>query len=98
MSRVDFSNFFEIAGIASYSIEGIGLLFALRFDYLKVNSCRQFRRTYFAILSFTVVVYFFFTVSNYLKFYTETGQIVFYNYDYHETFPFVLEICYLVVT
>lgn len=97
MARVDFSNFFEIAGIACYSIEGIGLLFALRFDYLKLNSFGQFRRTYFAILGFTVAVYFFFTVSNYLKFYAETGQIVFYNYDYHETFPFVLEICYLVV-
>lgn len=97
MSRTKFSSFFEIAGIASYSIEGIGLLFALRYDYLRHNSYRQFRRSYFGILLFTVVLYMFFTVSNYLKFYDETGPIIFYNYSYHETFPFVLEVCYLVV-
>ena len=96
-TRVDFTTFFEIAGIACYSIEGIGLLFALRSDYLKLNSYSQFQRSYFCILIFTVLVYFCFTISNYLKFYEEIGQLVFFNYDYKNKFIFGLEICYLIV-
>lgn len=98
MSLINFKNFFEIAGIACYSIEGIGLLFALRYDYLKYNSFGQFRRVYFLILMFTVLIYFLFTIANFLKFYDTTGQIIFYNYSYHDTFPFVLAICYLIVS
>ena len=97
LNLVNFQNFFEIAGVACYSIEGIGLLFALRSDYLKHNTFKKFTGAYFSILLFTVALYMVFAISNFLKFYDKSGEIIFYNYSLNDRFIFVLEICYLLV-
>ena len=97
MSRISFSAFFEIAGIASYSIEGIGMLFALRFDYLRYNNYKQFRWTYFSVLVLTILVYFLFAIINYLKFYDGVASIIFYNYNATYKFLFGLQISYILV-
>ena len=97
LTRVNFASFFEMAGIATYSIEGIGLLFPLRFDYLRYNNYKQFRCSYFVVLVLTVLIYFVFALANYLRFFDTTGEIIFYNYDSTHKFLYGLEVSYLLV-
>jgi len=84
-------------GVACYSIEGIGLIFPLRKDYIQNNTHKEFSLVYFLTYIFTLVIYLLFGVLNYLKFYKNTQNIIFFNYKVDTGFVFVLQILYSVV-
>ena len=93
----DFGQFVTFLGIASYSIEGIGLLFNLRRDYISERSEPSFRRSYFTIYFLVMLLYVGFGVVNYLHFGSATQPIVFFNYDLSQVYLFSLQATYAVV-
>lgn len=91
-------HFITFIGIASYSIEGITLLFTLRRDFIKHRSEHAFKVSYFTCYTFTIVLYILFGIFNYLKFSGNTKEVIFFNYDVHSAFIFTLQILYAVVS
>lgn len=68
-------NFINIAtflGIASYSIEGICLLFTLRSDFIKDRSKQEFKELYFGIFIFVILLYIIFGIINYADWGSQT--------------------------
>ena len=98
LAHTDFGYLLVFIGVACYSIEGIGLIFPLRKDYIKYNSHEEFTVVYFLSFVFTVLIYLLFGVLNYLRFYGRTANIVFYNYNLDTRYIFVLEVIYSFVS
>jgi amino acid permease len=94
----DWGSFFIFLGVACYSIEGIGLIFPLRKDYMQHNTHKEFKLAYFLSYVFTLVIYLLFGVLNYLKFYKHTQNIIFFNYKIETGFVFILQIFYSIVS
>ena len=90
----DWGYFFVFLGVACYSIEGIGLIFPLRKDYIQKNTHKEFTLVYFLSYLFTLIIYLLFGVLNYLRFYKQTQNIIFFNYKIDTEFVFVLQILY----
>lgn len=99
MSAADFGYLLPFIGIASYSIEGIGLVLPLRKDFIMTKmSNDEFKAYYFGSFGFIVFLYLVFGILNYLKFYDKVKTIIFYNYDWNNWVLFTMQILYAGVT
>ena len=85
-------------GIASYSIEGIGLVFVLRQDFIRERSEKSFMTSYFSIYTFVIALYVIFGLANFAYFGSAIGQNVFYNFTKNQPYFFWLQICYAIVS
>ncbi len=97
MLKTDFIYFVPFMGVASYSIEGINLLFTLRRDFIKHRSVRGFKVLYYSCYFGVLILYVAFGICNYLKFGDKTLKIIFFNYGPEDKLFYVLQILYAIV-
>ena len=100
MKRAEVSNFnylLPFIGVASYSIEGVGLILPLRKDFIKKNPSHKFKTYYFCAFAFIVFLYLIFGTVNYMNFGLSTQSIIFYNFTSKTLVIFVLENLYALV-